>query len=110
MGGLRSKMLFGLIAYFGGFATAIYYLAPAEAGAATSKQSQSMQRKQPAKQSANRSANANTEKNKMDVEQIKERMSTVIAFAEEKARQVVELYKAHAAAAEQDKDLQAAAD
>jgi hypothetical protein len=88
-------MLFGLIAYFGGFATAIYYLAPAEANAATGKQNQSIQRKQPARTAAN------TEKYKAEAEQFKERMNTVIAFAEEKAKQAVELYKAHAAAAEQ---------
>ena len=106
--GLRGKFLFGLIAYFGGFATAIYYLAPAAANAADGKQKQSIQWKQPAKQSAKQSVN--TEKYKAEAEQFKERMNTVIAFAEEKAQQVVEMYKAHAAAAEQNKNLQAAAD
>lgn len=95
MGGLRGKFLFGLIAYFGGFATAIYYLAPAAANAADGKQKQSIQWKQPAK------TTANMEKYKAEAEQFKERMNTVIAFAEEKAQQVVEMYKAHAAAAEQ---------
>ncbi|MBM4103679.1 MAG: hypothetical protein FJ263_06440 [Planctomycetes bacterium] len=106
--GLRGKMLFGLIAYFGGFATAIYYLSPAAANAASGKQSQSIQRKQPAGQAAKQSVN--TEKYKAEAQQFKERINTVIAFAEEKAQQAVELYKAHAAAAEQNKNLQAAAD
>jgi hypothetical protein len=102
--GLRGKMLFGLIAYFGGFATAIYYLAPATANAASGKQKQSIQWKQPAKTAAN------TEKYKAEAEQFKEKMRSAVAFAEEKARQVVELYKARTAAAEQNKNLQAAAD
>ncbi len=32
MGGLRSKLLVALVIYFGGFATAIYYQAPALEG------------------------------------------------------------------------------
>jgi hypothetical protein len=97
-------MLFGLIAYFGGFATAIYYLAPAAANAATAKQKQSIQWNRPARTAAN------TEKCGTEAEQFKEKMRSAVAFAEEKARQVVEMYKAHAAAAEQNKNLQAAAD
>jgi hypothetical protein len=97
-------MLFGLIAYFGGFATAIYYLAPATANAAGGKQSQSIQWKQPAKTAAN------TEKCGTEAEQFKEKMRSAVAFAEEQAKRIVEMYKAHAAAAEQNKNLQAAAD
>jgi hypothetical protein len=96
--GLRGKFLFMLIAYFGGFATAIYYLAPATANAASGKQKQSIQWRQPAKTEAN---SANTEKYGIEAEQFKEKMNTVIAFAEEKAKRIVEMYKAHAAAAEQ---------
>jgi hypothetical protein len=101
MGCLRGKILFGLIAYFGGFATAIYYLAPVSQDAGGGKQKQLVQWKWPAKMSLN------TEKSKEEAGQFKQRVCSAVAFAEEQAGRIVELYKAQAAAAKEKQGLRA---
>ena len=104
MSWLRGKILFGLIAYFGGFATAIYYLAPVSQDAAGKKQRQS------AMWNASEKTGLNSEKCKEMAGQLGQKMRSAVAFAEEQAKRIAELYKAHTAQAGQnDKDLRAAA-
>lgn len=101
MGRLRSWILFGLIAYFGGFATAIYYLAPVSQEAGGRREKQTV-----------RSGTTKSSKNtQMDREQFKEaagqfgqRMREVVSLAEEKVQQAVALYRAQAAAKQKDKE------
>jgi hypothetical protein len=101
MGRLRSMMLFGLIAYFGGFATAIYYLAPVSQDAADRTERKTVQK----------STWKESGKTQMDREKLQEmagqfgqRMREVVSLAEEKVQQAVALYKAQAAAKQNDKE------
>jgi hypothetical protein len=101
MGRLRSTMLFGLIAYFGGFATAIYYLAPASKDAADKTGRKTVQT----------STWKESGKTQMDREKLQEmagqfgqRMREVVSLAEEKVQQAVALYKAQTAAKQDGKE------
>jgi hypothetical protein len=101
MGRLRSTFLFGLIAYFGGFATAIYYLAPVSADAA--KTGRKTVQTSIWKDSG--STEMNKEKFQEAAGQFGQRMREVVSLAEEKVQQAVALYKAQAAAKQGDKEI-----
>lgn len=101
MGRLRGWILFGLIAYFGGFATAIYYLAPVSQEPDGRRERQTVQS----------GTWKNLETAQIDREKIQEiagqfgqRMREVVSLAEEKVQQAVSLYRAQTAAAKQDKE------
>lgn len=101
MGRLRSWILFGLVAYFGGFATAIYYLAPVSKDAAGGRERQIVG-----------SGIQNGFGVQMDREKFQEmagqfgqRMREVVTLAEEKVQQAVALYKAQTAAKQKDKEI-----
>ena len=85
--------LFGLIAYFGGFATAIYYLAPVSDAAKTGKKTV---------QASTWKSSVNTEMNREKFQEMAgdfgQRMRDYVALAEEKVQQAVALYKAQTAA------------
>jgi hypothetical protein len=87
MGHWRSKFLFGLIMYFGGFATAIYYLSPVSQDAAK-RAERHISLNWPGK------ADLNAKTCKMAAGQLQEKMQNVVAFAEEQAKRVAELYHA----------------
>lgn len=102
MGRLRGWILFGLIAYFGGFATAIYYLAP------VSQESDGRR----ARQTVQSGTWKDTDKIQFDREKFQEaagqfgqRMRDVVSLAEEKVQQAVAMYKAQTAAKEKDKEI-----
>ena len=102
MGRLRSWILFGLIAYFGGFATAIYYLAPVSQDTNGRRERQTVQSgtwKDADKMQFDR------EKFQEAAGQFGQRMREVVSLAEEKVQQAVALYKAQTAAAKEDKEL-----
>ena len=101
MGRLRSWILFGLIAYFGGFATAIYYLAPVSKDAAGRREKQTVQ-----SGTKNVSGKIQIDKEKFQeaAGQFGQRMREVVSLAEEKVQQAVALYKAQNAAKE-DKEI-----
>lgn len=99
MGRLRGMLLFGLIAYFGGFATAIYYLAPVSQDAA--KTGRKTVQKSTWKDSGN--TEMNKEKFQEMAGQFGQRMRDYVALAEEKVQQAVAVYKAQAAAKQSDK-------
>jgi hypothetical protein len=94
--------LFGLIAYFGGFATAIYYLAPVSKDAADRKERKIVQ-KSTWKESGN--TEMNREKFQEVAGQFGQRMRDVVSLAEEKMQQAVALYKAQAAAKQDNKEI-----
>lgn len=100
MGRLRSMLLFGLIAYFGGFATAIYYLAPVKDAAKTGRKTV---------QTGTWKDSVNTEMNREKIQevagQVGQRMRDAVALAEEKVQQAVALYKAQTAAKQDDKEI-----
>jgi hypothetical protein len=100
MGRLRSMLLFGLIAYFGGFATAIYYLAPVSKDAAKTGRK--------TVQASTWKDSANTEMNKEKFQEMAgefgQRMRDYVALAEEKVQQAVAVYKVQAAAKQDGKE------
>jgi hypothetical protein len=95
-------LLFGLIAYFGGFATAIYYLAPVSQDAKGGTERKTVQ-KSTWKESGN--TEMNREKFKEAAGQFGQRMRDVVSLAEEKVQQAVALYKAQAAAKQDNKEI-----
>ena len=101
MGRLRSTVLFGLIAYFGGFATAIYYLAPVSQDAKDRTERKTVQK-------STWKNSANTEMNKEKFQEMAgdfgQRMRGYVALAEEKVQQAVAMYKAQAAAKQDGKE------
>ncbi len=95
MGRWRSWILFGLIAYFGGFSTAIYYLAPVskDSTQAVSKQTGWMSRTTADKTDGDGQASAG---------QFNERMRTCVAFAEEQCAKAVSTAKVWIAEAQKE--------
>jgi hypothetical protein len=94
MGRWQSKFLFGLIVYFGGFATAIYYLSPVSQDAAKRTERHSSLN-WPGK------TNLNADSCRTAAGQLQEKMQTVVAFAEEQAKRVAGLYLAQTAGADE---------
>lgn len=94
MGYWRSKFLFGLILYFGGFATAIYYLSPVSQDAAK-RTDRHLSLKWPGKTGPSADAC------KTAAGQMQEKMQTVVAFAEEQAKRVAGLYLAQTSKADE---------
>jgi hypothetical protein len=92
MGRWRSKLLFGLILYFGGFATAIYYLSPVSQDA-ENRAERRLSLKWPGQA-------VDTEKCKAAAGKFQDKMENVIAFAEEQAKRAAELYRSQLAKAE----------
>lgn len=90
MGRWQSKFLFGLIAYFGGFATAIYYLSPVSQDAAKRTERHI---------SLNWPGKVDTDRREMSAG-LQEKMQNVVAFAEEQAKRVAELYRSQLAQAD----------
>lgn len=93
MGRWRSKFLFGLIAYFGGFATAIYYLSPVSQDAAN-RSERHMSLKWPGK------TDLNAQTYKAAAGQLQEKMQNAVAFAEEQARRFAAIYRAETSKAD----------
>jgi hypothetical protein len=87
--GFRGKAVLGLVIYFAGFASAIYFIAPdnANAGQVKSKFAQIGQR-------------FDSEKSKHAAETVKTNVTHFISFAEDKASQVGTLIEAIRAADE----------
>lgn len=104
MGRWRSRILFGLIVYFGGFATAIYYLAPVSPDAADRTARQKFSLNWPGK------TDINAEKCKAVAGQVGDKMRNVVTFAEEQAKRVAQLYKATQACENETSGTRAAAD
>ncbi|HML75566.1 MAG TPA: hypothetical protein PKB02_13840 [Anaerohalosphaeraceae bacterium] len=104
MGRWRSRILFGLIVYFGGFATAIYYLAPVSQDAADRTARQKFSLNWPGK------ADISSEKCKAVAGQFGDKMRNAVTFAEEQAKRVAELYKTTQACADETSGTRAAAD
>jgi len=102
MGRLRSWILFGLIAYFGGFATAIYYLAP------VSQETDGRRERQTVKSGAKMELDGK-KLNRQDLQeiagQVGQRMREVVSLAEEKVQQAVATYKVQAAAKQDGKEI-----
>ena len=83
MGGLRGKLLLTLIIYFAGFATAIYYQAPAMDGLESAM-----------KDFPGTGADKDSSRAEVTAENIRENFSKYLSIAEEKASQVGALIKA----------------
>jgi hypothetical protein len=95
-------MLFGLIAYFGGFATAIYYLAPVSQDA-KGRTDRKTVLKSTWKESGN--TEINREKFQQAAGQFGQRMRDAVSLAEEKVQQAVAMYKSQAAAKQENKEI-----
>lgn len=104
MGRWRSRILCGLIVYCGGFATAIYYLAPVSQDAADRPPRQAVSLSWPGK------AALNSQACKAIAGQVGDKMRNVVTFAEEQAKRVAELYKTTQACADETSGTRAAAD
>jgi hypothetical protein len=94
MGHWRSKFLFGLIVYFGGFATAIYYLSPVSQDA-DKRTERHISLKWPGK------AELNADSCKTAAGQLQEKLQNVVALAEEQAKRVAGLYLAQTSKADE---------
>jgi hypothetical protein len=86
MGGLRGKLLVALVIYFGGFATAIYYQAPALEGS-------EIARRQTSEGITSNEASMAT-KAEVIAKRVREDLVEFYSIAEEKASQVGILIKA----------------
>jgi len=98
MGRLRTRLLFGLIAYCGGFITAIYALAPATEKNETNASGSKVVRR------FGGDAGPACSDSGQNAALWKDRIQNVVCIAEEQARRAAELLKAQFARMQQDSD------